>query len=240
MDKINVYILQLWHNAPYMLDKSHIIANDFTPVIFNNGQGEFHTAGYIAEIVPDKLSVSVIFDHSFNITDGRPPAPEDYILCDKIKESITGVISKTISTLQIELKSGKVDNELEYLIEKMDEDPEMPTQLTDILRWEVKKLMTDYKAEYNPNPYDPSFYFSKSPDISIISDVVSTWDMFFNLSQPVIDKIIEGIATIPFDADNMAILKDLDNGIIEHMDNVKRIRDTIARCQEASAAVEEE
>jgi hypothetical protein len=225
MDILNVYIVQVWHNAPYMLDRSHIVATDVTPVLYDSGQGELHVAGYLASITPEYAAI--VLDHAFNIMNGQPPMPEEHLLCDKIKETITNVISKTIASLELELKVNKMTRELKIYLENDMEDPSTPPQISEIQKWETKKLIADHKAEWNPEPYKSEYYFGKTPEVSIITDLTRNWDVMYNLGVPVVQQFQEQVNQVTVDEDTRDILEDVFKSMREYIQDLSKVADTL-------------
>ena len=208
---IKCYILQTWHHAPFLIDKRHLVVSDYTPIVYSRGSGTFTAMGYSASITD--TYVTLIGDNSFTVTENGHPMEDDYLLCDKVKEVITNVIAKTIAIAQMELKTHGRNEEFEFFIENLPQDAEMPPQMMDIHRWELKKLMVDYNAQYNPEDYKAEMYFNINNSISPITAILTKWDTVSSLSSEVIKNLTKDIGSLALDPDCRALVEEMMNDV---------------------------
>lgn len=205
-------VLTMWHSAPYMLNKDHLVCSEYTPVVYEGGTALYTIMGYITTLQANQTAL--IFDNSFTITEGKPPEDGSTVLCDAIKDKINTVVSKTISTLQMEIRmnSYSVDGKLDLLIDSPDTSgSNIPDQLIMIQKWIIKKLIMDQQAQMNePEKFDPTLYFMDVRP-NMITAFLSNWDQFSHIAEECITTLQTNLSELTHVKEQRPILQDAAN-----------------------------
>lgn len=210
--KMNCYVISIWHNGSYVMDKQHLIVSDYCPIVYSCGDGLYSVKGYYGSRTDDYCSI--IIDNSFTIQNGSHPMDDDGLICDAVQNAIANVISKTLAIIQME-----VGSKLNVIVDSVPLSESMPSQLVEINNWIMRKIVIDHNATMNNDEYDPSKYFVNA-EMSDMTIFISSCDKFIFTGTAILNELINlsnnitvNSNTLPYINETIGELDNLDNMI---------------------------
>ncbi len=92
-----------------------------------------------------------------------------------------------------------------------------------------KKLMADYSAEYNTDPYKSEFYFANGEELSQVAQVLNKWDTLYRLSAAVLLDIATDLQELEVSEEMHEILLNMRHECKNKVDCLNSIMGIINR-----------